>query len=362
MHRTSIQAQRSVAASKTLTLKLVAAVRAAEGGSSASRLWAEAYRAVIDPLKSLFEVEIEFPAKIRAAKHWAILIVRLEREAEVAANSQWLNFGSLPDVETRIHRFASRNDWNVADCVDLWMAQGCALRDAVEQLGIDLCNPDVSQPDVIGVCSLCWKTGEPFKRGDGFFCVEHGNVGSDSYQKARDRTLWRDPSQRLKPRISFVWHHVREIRAQLPRPLIVEPVDLIPMAKVCRGLEVDASSFRHVLFDLSVYSPLLKRVNRHFEIEKVRPNAKSQMKFLAAFDPMLPSLFALQRRMHEVMIQDNRILLDRLIYAEACLEADTRRRSNRGPESAPSPKELGRAVVPYVFSYSGMDSVVVSFS
>ena len=89
MHRTSIQAQRSVAASKTLTLKLVAAVRAAEGGSSASRLWAEAYRAVIDPLKSLFEeVEIEFPAKIRAAKHWAILIVRLEREAEVAAKEK----------------------------------------------------------------------------------------------------------------------------------------------------------------------------------------------------------------------------------------------------------------------------------
>ena len=359
MTSTSVRLLRTKASSMALTHRLVASVKKSEEGSPASRLWAEAYGAVIDPLKSLFEeVEADFPAKVRADRHWAILIDRLEKEARIATDRQWLANGELPDVESRLHRYATRNDWDVRDCLDVWISQGSALRDAVEALKIDLSTPYLPPRDVIGVCALCWRTGRPAKRGDGFFCKEHGDVGSAAYRSARDRLYWRDPSQPLKPRISFVWHHVREIRAQIPRPLLVEPMDLVPMSRVCGGRAVPETGFRHVTLDIGRFAPVLKRVNRHFALDKVKPNSKSQLEFLAKVDPKLPSLAALQRRMHEVMVQDNCILLDRLMYAEACLEADLRRRSNRGPESAPSPEESQRIVVPYVFSYYGMENVI----
>lgn len=359
MISTNAQFLRTKTASMALTLRLVAAVKKSAEGGHASRLWAEAYKAVIDPLKSLFEeVEADFPAKVRADRHWAILIDRLEKEAQIAVDHQWLADGELPGVESRLHRYATRNDWDVGDCLDVWISQGSALRDAVDALKIDLSTPYLPPRDVIGVCALCWQTGQPAKRGDGFFCKEHGDVGSAAYRSARDRLHWRAPSQPLMPRISFVWHHVRKIRAQIPQSLIVEPMDLVPMARVCGGSVVPESSFRHVTFDIGRYAPVLKRVNRHFALDKVKPNAKSQLEFLATIDPKLPLLSALQHRMHEVMVQDNRILLDRLMFAEACLEADLRRRSNRGPESAPSPEESQRTVVPYVFSYNGMENFV----
>lgn len=359
MRGTSLRNLATKVASRALTQKLVSAVRSAEGGTPTARLWAEAYEAVVDPLKSLFEeVENGFPAKVRAPKHWAILIDRLEQESEDAVNRQWLGDGSLPDPDCRIARFAEKNDWDLRDCLDVWLSQGAALRDAVEELEIDLSSPHAPVTDLIGVCKLCWRTGEPAKRGGGFYCEEHSHTGSGSYQKALDRVDWRSPQQPLRPRVSFIWHHVRIVRALLPRQLIVEPLDLIPMAKLCRGEQVEDWKVRYIMLDLRIYAPKFKRVNRYYEMDRVRPDAQSQMKFLAAVDPKLPTLSGLQERMHQVMVQDNRILLDRLIYAEACLEADAQRRSNRGPGSAISAEEAARIVVPYTFSYSCLDSVL----
>lgn len=357
LHERSPSALRTKAASTALTLRLVEAVKQSNSGSLASRLWAEAYEAVIDPLKSLFEqVESAYPSKIRSAKHWAVLIDRLELDAGLAADRQWLQDGKLPDSQSRLHRYAVMNGWTVADCLDVWMSQGSALRDAVEALGIDLASPELPR-DVIGVCTLCWRTGAPAKRGDGFFCQEHRDVSSPEYQSAHERLEWRDPTQPLKPRISFVWHHVREIRAKLPRSLIADPIDLVPMSRACRGIEVSESSFPQINFDIGWYATVLERVNLHFDLEKVKPNAKSQLRFLAAVDPKLPELSDLQHRMHEIMVQDNRILLDRLMYAEACLEADKRRRSKRRPEAALLPEDSKQMVVPFYFSYRGMEYI-----
>lgn len=358
MRDTNLLVLRTKAASAALTLRLVEAVRKSNSGSPASRLWAEAYEAVIVPLKSLFEkVESDYPSKVRSAKHWAVLIDRLERDAAFVTDTQWLHDGNLSSGQSHLHRYAVMNDWKVADCLDVWMSQGNALREAVEELGIELTIPDQLPRDLIGVCTLCWRTGQPAKRGDGFFCQEHRDVSSPAYQRAHERLEWRDPRQPPEPRISFVWHYVREIRAKLPRPLIAEPIDLVPMSRACRGIEVPESSFPHITFDVGRNAAVLKRVNRHFKLEKVKPNAKSQLRFLAMVDPKLPALSDLQHRMHKIMVQDNRILLDRLMYAEACLEADQRRRSNRGPESMVSSEESNRIVVPFYFSYRGMEYV-----
>ncbi len=339
-----------------LLARLIADAESAPESTSAARLWAAAYSAVQDPLKSLFEeVEKDFPAKVRTSEHWAVFVDRLEDESEhVAHVLTWGKPSRRRKRSGRLQRFSSRNGWTMRSGFEIWSVEGNAIREALLHLQIDLRFPRKDLPkDIIGVCHVCWRTAAPSPRGM-FYCEEHGKFGR-AYKHALARRLWRDPSQPEEIRKSFVWHWAIERREQLPYALWAEPQDLSALAAICRGEDRSLDLEPDWRVPIQDYWGVFPRTLSYLKRHPSRVNITDVDSVLSALDPVVTGLAAVQKRMHLLMAADHRLFFDRLVYVEACLEADARRRRNRGPK-ARQVERPGQIVVPYTFSYSGAGS------
>lgn len=323
----------------------------------AHALWQAARRAVQDPLRSLFEeIEREFPSKVRTVEDWWIFAERLAGPAEAFADS--LSWGSGDSAEAtvppRLQRIAEINGWDPHIAAEVWGVEGSAIREALFELDIRLKRPASPEPspELIEVCRLCWRTATPTPSGI-FLCSTHAKFGND-YKNAMARRFWRDSSQPEKPGISFVFFWARELKTKLPPDLRVTFETLHPIGKVCRGEDVPDSAVELRQVPLESCWKLFKRTRLFLTRGKKRVNFEDPRSVLGALDPAIRSQRHLQVRIHELLVLDHQLLFDRLICAEAHLEADHRRRN--GDEGAAKGNE--RYVVQYTYGYAGSDYLI----
>jgi hypothetical protein len=343
---------------ENLLRQLLTELTTADRRRPAHRLWLAAREVVQDPLRSLFEeVERDYPSKVRTAEHWAVLVDRLEAEAEKIAHC--VTWGETPFITTavapRLTRFAAMNAWELKSAAESWGVEGNAIREALYELRIPLRGPWTTKPceDVIDICELCWRTATPTERGL-FYCATHAKFTND-YKHAFSRRTWRHRSQGSDDRVSFVWHWARRLKRKLPYALQVEPQDLSPLGKLCRGEHVPPDAVPDWRVPIGEYWEHFRRTRRRLQRARAKVDLNEARSVLKALDPPVSSRRNLQRRMHELLAIDHRLFFDRLIYVEACLEADARRRRRDSDPETALRSATKRHVVPYTYSYRGAD-------
>lgn len=321
---------------EALTKRIIDEVPRDAGATLEDRFWNVARRSVTESLESLFnEIDKLCPGQIKKAEHiWMVLDLGEWAHDEIShklSSNEPYPF----TAHRRLERYSYMNDVKLLSAYEAWGLELAAIRDALTTLEVRATNVHPRRADtpvtpeiLVGVCHVCWRTGFPSPRGK-FFCYEHENFEND-YESCLDRRRFQSKTMPPGYLGSFVKFWTQKKLRELPGEMRASIHDFSPMVRLAYG---DLSGIEHA----ALWNTKLKFYWKHFPrvfafLRKVKPwpNTEKPLSVLAALDPIGEKQTAIHQLMHQAMATDFRILFDRLIYVEACLQADLERNRNRG--------------------------------
>jgi len=275
-------------------------------------------------------VEQALPSKRKAPWHLMHLVRILERETDSYASKQLGDHTPFLLVKQLLDKYAKLDEVHIDKVFDEWAFASWALRDAVDELKIQMFDkPAPVEAGIVGWCDRCWRSGERSRKGL-YYCALHP-PGSSAHRQALRLDVWRHPDQDPAMGMSFEWQQLKRLTGTVPSGLRRrDPTDDV-IERLQRGdaraldelndHRVDLSSlwpyFPHVL---ALLRPIVRNASVLLDVAAVYP----------LLDPPITRGGAEQELIYQAMRRDQRLFHERLQYAEAWLCADQARRSHWG--------------------------------
>ena len=306
-------------------------------------------------------VSQELPAKTRGSRHLSALLVLLESEAEVYAEVcialaaqrdpddellrmfKPLRLRESIDPGSRLARHAEFDGENLDDAFENIQHLGWALRETLRELKIPFVHPGSelfranqvtsahSAPSVAW-CAVCWRTGHLAGHGM-YFCSEHSSV--KKRQQAYSLNHWRSADQLAEDRSSYERVHFRALNRLMPSGLAVGAVQDTAIRRLQLGQVAALESLEAYTIDVGELVKNLPETTEFLrDTTRLKPIDLSNARdVLTALDPLAGRNRGLQELLHTAVLKDQRILHERLLYAEAWLR--TAREKSMNPRGRP---------------------------
>ena len=279
--------------------------------------------------KSAFHIEQVLKFLSREGDKYADLVIQSRENFPRFKPGEIRRNRAFVESELQVDRYANRDSVDAERVQRAWQIAGDALQHLYNRYSL---HREKRKPKgaihPIGWCNVCWRVGT--SRGKRIYlCGEH-TPGSTAYKKAHLAKLWIPMDHPANESNAYFSLRYKELRRSVPTE-IREASSLFLMEDLV-GCHFDLDSiseYRVQGWDYDGVFPAVTRfIQRRLGGRLSIANAKG---VLAVIDPVARKHAAAHVRVHDALVKDERLYVQRLMLAETFLVTwEARRRSHGG--------------------------------